>query len=65
VPAATPIKCLQMVPPIIRRRSKICGVYRQLVKAADWVKHWESGMIRVAMTYRLGVPRSNPSARSS
>src|ERR1700693_6081919 len=39
-----------------KRPSQTWGVCRPLVRAADRVEHRESGMIRVAMTYRLCSP---------
>jgi type IV secretory pathway TraG/TraD family ATPase VirD4 len=38
------------------RPSQTWGVCRPLVRVADWVEHSESGMIRVAMTYRVCSP---------
>jgi hypothetical protein len=42
------------------RPSKTWGVCRPLVQAADWAADWverrESGMVRVAMAYRLCSP---------
>jgi hypothetical protein len=40
----------------VRRPSRTWAVCRPLIWAADRVEHRESGMIRVAMTYRLSSP---------